>query len=161
MGDTGQQHIRPSLLPCADSEGQAQAPDWSKSDPYPGGPLGGAIKLSARQMRFLGMPETPQRLELAFAHMQSVPEVQPDGATVARHPMQPGTDRILVHLDDAGGRAQGIAFRQRPHCGLTNRRIGLQAVIRGTVTPDHTRFARCTPRPRLPTAGPVLDQLPL
>src|SRR5216683_1282667 len=114
----------------------------------------------ARQLSFLGMHETPQLVELAFAHMQIVPEVQQDGATVARHPMQPGTDRVLIHLDDSRSGAQRIASASA-HRGLKNRRISLQPVIRCAVTQDHTRFARCTPRPRLPTAGTVLDQIPL
>jgi hypothetical protein len=67
--------------------------------------------LGAGQMRLLGMHVTLQLVKLAFAHMQIVPEVQYDGATVARHPMQPGADGILVHLDDSRGRAQRIAFR--------------------------------------------------
>src|SRR3989442_15075849 len=100
-------------------------------------------------MCLLGMHETPQLVELAFAYMQIVPEIQHDYATVARHPMPPGTDRVLVHVDDSRGRAQRMAFCQRTHCGLTNRWIGLQAVIRGTVTQDHPRFARFTPRSRL------------
>ena len=105
MGDTGQQQISPGLIPFADHEGQDQAPDWGKSDPHPGVSIGSTINLGAGQMRFLGMHETPQLVELAFAHLQIVPEVQQDSTTVARHPMQPGTDRILVHLDDACRRA--------------------------------------------------------
>jgi hypothetical protein len=76
-------------------------------------------------MCLFGMYETPQLVELAFADMQIVPEIQHDYATVARHPMQPGTDRVLVHLDDSRGRAQRIAFRQRAHCGLKNRWISI------------------------------------
>src|SRR6266852_4094526 len=105
-------------------------------------------------MRLLGMYKTPQLVKLAFAHMQIVPEVQHDCATVACNPMQPGTDRVLVYLDDSCGRAQRIAFRQRAHRGL-------KTTIRCPVTQDHTPFARFTPRPRLSTAGPVLDQIPL
>src|SRR3977135_2877852 len=93
--------------------------------------------------------------------MQIVPEGQHDCATVARHPMQPGTDRILVHLTDSRGRAQRVALRQCAHCGLKNRRIGIQTVIRCTVTQDNTRFACFTPCPWLPTAGTVLDQISL
>ena len=90
-----------------------------------------------------------------------MPEVQHDGATVACNPMQLGTDHILVHVDDACRRADRIAFCERTHCGLKHRRIGLQAILRCPVTQDHTRFARFTPRPRLPTAGTVLDHIPL
>ena len=97
MGDTGQQQISTGLITFADHECQDQAPDRGKGDPHPGVPIGFAIDLGTGQMRLLGMHETPQLVELAFAHMQIVPEGQHDGATVACHPMQPGTDRILIH----------------------------------------------------------------
>ena len=42
-----------------------------------------------------------------------------------------------------------LPSRQRMHRDLKNRWIGLQAVMRRPVTQDYTRFARCTPRPRL------------
>ena len=121
MGDTSQQHIRTGLIPFAYYACQDQAPDWGTSDPHPGVPRGVAIDLGARQMRFLGMHETPQLVKLALAHMQIVPEVQEDGATVAGHSMQPGTDRVLVDLDDACRRADRIAFRSCPHGRLKNR----------------------------------------
>ena len=76
MGDTGQQHLSPGLIPFADHKGQDQAPDWGKSDPHPGVSLGVTRHLGAGQMRFLGRHETPQRVEVACAHRQIVPEVQ-------------------------------------------------------------------------------------
>src|SRR6266568_6454783 len=112
-------------------------------------------------MCLLGMHETPQLVELACADMQIVPEIQHDSATVARHPMPPGTDRVLVHVDDSRGRVQRMAFRQRAHRGLKNRWISIQAVIRCTITQDPTPFARFTPCSRRPTAGTVLDQISL
>src|SRR5262249_32401042 len=113
MGDTREQHSRTSLIPFANHAGQDQAPDWSKGAPPPGVPIGVTIELGARQMRLFGLHETPQLVQLACTHMQSAPEVQHDGATVAGNPMQPGPDRLLVPLDNAGGRAQRIAFRPR------------------------------------------------
>jgi hypothetical protein len=47
--------------------------------------------------------------------------------------MQPhaaGTNRIYVHMDDPCARAPRVAFCQRTHHGLKNRRLGLPAVIR-------------------------------
>jgi len=76
MGDTGQQHISTGLITFADHKCQDQAPDWGKSDPHTGAPIGVTIDLGAGQMYFLGMHETPQLVELAFAHMQIVPEIQ-------------------------------------------------------------------------------------
>ena len=52
MGDTSQQQIRTGLITFADHEGQDQAPDWGKSDPHPGVPIGVAIELGAGQMRY-------------------------------------------------------------------------------------------------------------
>ena len=69
MSDPSQQHIRTGLIPFADHEGQDHTPDRGKSDPHPGVSIGFAIELGAGQMRFLGMHETPQLVELAFAHM--------------------------------------------------------------------------------------------
>jgi hypothetical protein len=113
MGDSGQQPSSPSLIPFADDAGQAQAPDRGPSAPYPGGPRGGARQLRARQRRFLGMHATPHRIALACAHRQIVPEGQHEGATVARHPMPPGTDRLLGHVDAAGGHSAWPAANAR------------------------------------------------
>lgn len=125
MGDTGQQPISPGLIPCAAHTCQDQAPDWGQSAPHPGVSRGVTINRGAGQMRCLGRHDTPPRVALACAPMPIVPEVPQGGTPVARHPRQPGTDRLLVHVDDASRCAYGLAFRSCPHRGLKNRRLGL------------------------------------
>ena len=158
--DTSPQPLRTGRITCADDACQDHAPAGGHSAPHPGVPSGFAIDRGAGQTRCLGRHDTPPRLAWACAPRPIVPAVPHDGATVTRDPRPPGTDRLRVHGDDSRGRAPRMAFRQRAHRGRTRHRLGLQAIIRGAVTHDHTRVARVTPRPRLPTAATVLDHLP-
>ena len=100
MGDTGQQPSSTGLSMFADHACQDQAPDWGKSDPHPGVSIGFTLELGAGQMHFLGMHETPQLVELAFPHMQVVPQGKHNCAAVVRDTIEPGVDRVFVHLDN-------------------------------------------------------------
>ena len=56
--------------------------------------------LGPGQMRFFGMHETPQLVELAFGDVEVVPQGEHDRTAVACDPIQPSADRIFVHLHD-------------------------------------------------------------
>jgi hypothetical protein len=111
MRDPRQQQVRIGLVPLADHESQYETPHWRKRNPHPSVPVGRAIELGAGQMRFLGVDETPSLVELAFPHVQVVPQGEHDHATVACDTIEPGTNCILVYLDDPRRGTQRIAFR--------------------------------------------------
>jgi hypothetical protein len=158
--DTSPQPIRTGRITCAEDACQAHAPDGGHSAPPPGVPSGCARDRGAGPTRGLGRHDTPPRLAWACAPRPIVPAGPPDGATVTRDSRPPGTDRLLVHVDDSRGRAPRMACRPRAPRGRTRHRLGRQALRRGAVTHDHTRVARVTPRPRRPTAATVLDPRP-
>ena len=116
------------------------------------------MDLGAGQMLFFGIHETPQLVELAFAHMQIVPERQHNHAAVTSSAREPGADGVLTHLDDPPGRTQRITFRQGADRKLENRPLGLQAIIGCGVTQDDTRSARFTHRSPSSAAAAVLGQ---
>src|SRR5262249_39608490 len=98
MRNSCQQHVCTGLITLVDHESQHQAPHRCKRDPYPGVPVGRAIDRRAGQMCFLRMHETPQLIELAFTHMQIVPQGEHNRAAVACDSIEPSTDRVFVHL---------------------------------------------------------------
>jgi hypothetical protein len=51
-------------------------------------------------MSFLRGHKTPQLVELACPHVQVAPQGEHDSAAVARDPIEPGAERVFVHLDD-------------------------------------------------------------
>src|SRR4030095_1434504 len=72
-----------------------------------------------------------------------------------------GKNRQMCHCHTAWPQGADAVIEQGvPVCGQLIT-IGLQAVVRRTIPQDHTRFARFTPRLRLPTADTVLDQISL
>src|SRR4030095_10019970 len=95
IGTPRQQQVCTGLVPLADHESQPQAPHWRKRDPYPSISVGRAIELCPAQMRFLGVHETPQLVELAFSDVEVGPQGEHDHTAVACDPLQPSADRVF------------------------------------------------------------------
>ena len=82
-------------------------------------------------------------------------------ATMLSGPVQPGTDRIVVDLDDPCRTLDGISLRQDAHRQLKKGRIGFEIKIGGSVGQGHSPPARTTQRLLFPVTGTIFDQQPL
>ena len=104
------------------------------------------------------MDKTPQLIQLAFAYMQVLPEIQHHAAAVLGRPIQPRAGRILVKLHNPCSTPQGIAFRQRTDRRLKNAGISFQFKVGRAIAQEHTPATGLTQRLFVASTGAVLDQ---
>lgn len=157
-----QEQVRLGMRALAHDERHHQSPRRRKGDPHPGHRHSFAPLPRRRQMVVLGADKAPQFVQLAFGHWQVPPMTQYDQATMLLSgPVQLGTDRIFVDLDDPCRTLDGISLRQGAHRQLKKGRIGFEIKIGGSVGQGHSPPARTTQRLLFPVTGTIFDQQPL
>ena len=160
VGDLPEQAVSARLIAFAHHKPQHQTPDGGKGQPHPGIPMAIQIVLRSRQIFLLGMDKTPQFIQLALGHREIPPQVQHHRAALACRSIQPATDQIAIDLDDSGGRAQRIPFRQCPQGRLECHRVRPQAIVSRTVAQGHAASTRLTAGLRFAPATAIANQPP-
>jgi hypothetical protein len=104
------------------------------------------------------MDKTPQLIQLTLADRQPLPQIQQEVATMTGGPIQPGTDRILVNVDDPCGTAQRISFGQGANRDVKNGWVGFQLKIGCPIPQHHTLTTGPTDRLFVAATGAIFDQ---
>jgi hypothetical protein len=138
--DTLEKQIGALGRALTDHEGPPEPPPRGTGAPPPRITRGRFVESSKRPGVLRGMPKAPECVQLACDALEVSPQVQHHQAAVLGCSSQPGTSSLLVDLDDAGRRADCIAFRSCPHRRLTNRWVCVQ-VQAGCPISD--RYRRC------------------
>jgi len=142
----------------ADHKGQYQPPHWCKGNPDPGIAVGLTKQLGGLQILLFGMDKAPQLIQLALTHRQVVPQMEHEQPAMLGCSVQPGTRRILINLDNAGGTAQRNSFRQRTNRHFKNRGVAIQFEVGRAIVQGDRAATGATQGLFLPARCTILDQ---